>query len=164
MLCQSCQKKQATTHIKSVVNGEVTEYNLCPECAKKMGYGNIFADFSTDFSSLLGSIFGVGQQQVLPDAKRCPECGSTFADIARNGKVGCASCYDVFYDRLLPTIRRIHGNTEHIGKAASSADESVRIKNEAEELKQQLQQAIDEQEFEKAAQLRDRIKELEGKQ
>lgn len=164
MLCQSCQKKQATTHIKSVVNGEVTEYNLCPECAKKMGYGNIFADFSTDFSSLLGSIFGVGQQQVLPDAKRCPECGSTFADIARNGKVGCASCYDVFYDRLLPTIRRIHGNTEHIGKAASSADESVRIKNEAEELKQQLQQAIDAQEFEKAAQLRDRIKELEGKQ
>ena len=164
MLCQSGQKKQATTHIKSVVNGEVTEYNLCPECAKKMGYGNIFADFSTDFSSLLGSIFGVGQQQVLPDAKRCPECGSTFADIARNGKVGCASCYDVFYDRLLPTIRRIHGNTEHIGKAASSADESVRIKNEAEELKQQLQQAIDEQEFEKAAQLRDRIKELEGKQ
>lgn len=164
MLCQACQKKQATTHIKSIVNGEVTEYNLCPECAKKMGYGNIFEDFSADFSGLLGSIFGVDRQQVLPDAKRCPECGSSFVDIARSGKVGCASCYDVFYDRLIPTIRRIHGNTEHIGKFAGGTDENARRKSELDELKHQLQTAIDNQEFEKAAELRDKIKELEEKE
>lgn len=162
MLCQVCQKKQATTHIKSVVNGEVTQYNLCADCAKKMGYGNIFSDFNSDFSSLLGSIFGTGQQQVLPDGKRCPTCGSSFSDIARSGKVGCAQCYDVFYDRLLPTIRRIHGNTEHTGKSAIAADEKTKAQNELESLKQQLSAAIEAQEFEKAAQLRDKIKELES--
>lgn len=161
MLCQICQKKQATTHIKSILNGEVTEYDLCPECAKKMGYGNIFADMSSDFSSLLGSFFGMGKEQVLPSSKRCPTCGSSFSDIARSGKVGCADCYSVFYEKLLPTIRRIHGNTEHIGKAAESAGEQNRIQNEVEELKSQLQKAIDAQEFEKAAELRDKIKELE---
>ena len=164
MLCQACQKKQATTHIKSVVNGEVTQYNLCSDCAKKMGYGNIFSDFGTDFSSLLGSIFGGNQQQVLPDGKRCPTCGSSFADIARSGRVGCSQCYDVFYDRLLPTIRRIHGNTEHIGKSAIAADEKTKTHSELESLKEQLTAAIEAQEFEKAAQLRDKIKELEAQQ
>ena len=62
----------------------------------------------------------------------------------------------------MPTIRRIHGNTEHIGKAAESAGEQNRIQNEIEELKSQLQKAIDDQEFEKAAELRDKIKSLEG--
>ena len=162
MLCQICQKKQATTHIKSILNGEVTEYDLCPECAKKMGYGNIFADMNSDFSSLLGSFFGMGKEQVLPNSKRCSTCGSSFSDIARRGKVGCADCYSVFYEKLLPTIRRIHGNTEHIGKTAESAGEQNRIQNQVENLKSQLQKAIDNQEFEKAAELRDRIKELEN--
>lgn len=161
MLCQSCQKNQATTHIKTIINGELTEYMLCPECAKKMGYGNIFEDMAFDFSSFLGNFLGNG----LPprtSATRCKGCGAAFADIAKSGKVGCAECYETFFDDLLPSIRRIHGNTRHTGKLAGSAGKELRVVNELEQARQELRTAIEKQEFEKAAKLRDKIKELEG--
>lgn len=83
-------------------------------------------------------------------------------DIAKTGKVGCAQCYETFFDDLLPSIRRIHGNTRHTGKLAGSAGKELRVVNELEQARQELHDAIEKQEFEKAAKLRDRIKELEG--
>ena len=56
MLCQSCGKKTATTHIKTIVNGKLTEYHLCPDCAKQKGYGNIFSSWGMDFGNLLGDL------------------------------------------------------------------------------------------------------------
>lgn len=158
MLCQSCEKNQATTYIKKVVNGELTEMNLCTECAKEMGYGKIFGT-GFDFSNLLGSFLGEG----LPartSATRCSGCGSSFADIARSGKVGCAGCYEVFYDDLLPSLKRIHGNTKHTGKRAEIKAQTPEHKIKS--LKKQLKKAIEAQEFEEAAKLRDEIKVLEG--
>ena len=87
----------------------------------------------------------------------------TFDDIAKSGKVGCANCYDIFYDELLPSIQRIHGKTVHIGKLAKSAGSEVKMKSTLAKLKEELTTAIKEQEFEKAAKLRDQIKELEAK-
>lgn len=161
MLCEKCGKNQATTHIKSMVNGKYTEMWLCPECSKEMGVGNMFTHTATDFSSFLGSFFGDG----LPSrtsATRCKTCGTSFADIARSGKVGCADCYTNFYDELLPSIQKIHGNIQHTGKTASGASAKVKIAREIEKTKQELAQAIKEQNFELAAQLRDKINEMEG--
>lgn len=159
MLCQSCEKRQATTHIKTILNGELKEFNLCPECAQKMGYGSFFGGFGFDFDKLFGSFMdsvSTGQS-----TKRCQCCGSSFEDIAKTGKIGCANCYKVFYDELLPSIQRIHGRTCHTGKLARSAGTEVKIKNEISQCKYDLEQAIKAQEFEKAAELRDRIRELE---
>ena len=149
MLCQSCEKRQATTHIKTILNGELKEINLCPECAAKLGYGSFFTDFGFDIDKLFGK------------AKRCNFCGSSFDEIAKSGKVGCAHCYEEFYDELLPSIQRIHGRTNHTGKLARSAGTEVKVKNEIAKCKYELEQAIKTQEFEKAAELRDKIKELE---
>lgn len=162
MLCQSCGKNQATTHVKSIVNGELKEYVLCPECAKKMGYGSLFNGFGFNLGSFLGSFLGdedVPEQ--ISNTVRCKRCGSSFNEIAKTGQVGCAECYRTFYDRMIPSIQRIHGNTTHVGKLASSAGLQARLKSELEKAKEELKQAIQEQEFEKAAQLRDRIKEME---
>lgn len=93
--------------------------------------------------------------------KRCQCCGSSFEDIAKTGKVGCAECYDVFYEELLPSIQRIHGRTAHTGKLAHSAGTEVKVRNEIAKYRAELEKAIKDQEFEKAAELRDRIKELE---
>lgn len=162
MLCQSCQKKQANTHIKSIVNGELTELMLCSDCAEKMGYGNVFSHMF-DIGSLMSGFMGEPSTSALAAEQRCPMCGSTFSSISKSGRVGCATCYDVFYDRLLPSIKRIHGNTVHTGKrAAIPAEESAApAVNKVSDLKKQMQSAIDNQEFEKAAELRDKIKELE---
>ena len=115
MLCQHCHKNEATTHIKTMINGEYAEYRLCHECANELGYGGMFPDFSADFGGMLSSFFGAA----LParsGAARCHSCGSTMNDIKKSGKVGCADCYELFLSELMPTIRNIHGNTEHIGK------------------------------------------------
>ncbi len=159
MLCQSCEKRQATTHIKTILNGELKEFNLCPECAAKLGYGSFFGNFGFDLDKLFGSFMeGFGTTKT---SKRCKFCGSSFEDIAKSGKVGCAQCYDEFYDELLPSIQRIHGRTSHAGKLARSAGAEVKIKNEMSQCRYELEQAVKAQEFEKAAELRDRIRELE---
>lgn len=167
MKCQKCGANNANTHVKTIINGEFKEYDLCSECAHKMGYTNVFADMDNDFSNLLGSFFG----NVLPartQATRCEFCGSTYAEIAKTGQVGCANCYKLFADQLYPSIRRIHGNTTHCGKnsgRAAAADKKPAEMTKEEKLadmKKQLDAAVKEQNFELAAELRDKIKETEG--
>ena len=171
MLCQSCGKNTATTHVKTIINGALSEYALCPECAKKLGYADLFGDWGFNFGALLGTLFPQRDQEEdrqepeQSQAGVCGFCGSTFEDIVRTGKVGCANCYKVFYSRLSPSIRRIHGNAVHQGKKPGSAAMILRPKNEIRpveselEIKQkELEKAIQEQNFEYAAVLRDEIK------
>lgn len=164
MLCQNCKNKEANTHVKSVVNGEYMELMLCSECAKKLGYTNIFSDVHTDFSSILDTFF----TNALParsETIRCKVCGSTYHDISKSGKVGCANCYDTFIKELMPTITRIHGNTTHCGKTPNVVVNDTKVEDNSSkiaELKSELEKAISEQNFELAAQLRDKIKEMEG--
>ena len=171
MKCQKCKKNTADTHIKRVINGEFEEYHLCSECAKEMGYTNVFSNLAEGFASDFNSLFGSFFENALPartQATRCETCGTTYNDIARTGMMGCADCYDVFADRILPTIRRVHGNTTHCGKNSSNS-KSKKVEEKAEDvktselenLKAELDKAIKNQEFEKAAVLRDKIKEKE---
>lgn len=163
MLCQSCSKNQATTHIKTMINGELREYLLCPECAKKLGYGSLLNGFGPNLGSFLGSFLGENASgNPAGEVERCKGCGSSFAEIAKTGEVGCAECYQTFYERMIPSIQRIHGNTTHNGKLAASAGAGARLKGELEQFRAQLKEAIEKQEFEKAAELRDRIRDLEG--
>lgn len=166
MKCQKCGKKQADTHVKRVINGEFEEYQLCSDCAKELGYSNVFSDFASDFNSLLGSFFG----NALPartQATRCEVCNTGYADIARTGMMGCANCYKIFKEQLMPTIRKVHGNTTHCGKGSKFTEIVVKqpeenINDKLDDLKSRLKKAIDAQEFELAAKLRDEIKEMEG--
>ncbi len=167
MLCQHCKKNEATTHIKTMINGEYTEYRLCPECARELGYDSMFPDFSADFGGLLSSFFS-NALPAISGAAHCRGCGSTLNDIRRTGKVGCADCYDTFFNELMPTIRSIHGNTEHKGKRPGEIEYTVNEEQPKENadklasLRAELKQAIEDENFERAAQLRDEIKELEG--
>ena len=177
MKCQKCQNKKATTHIKRVINGEIEEYDLCSECAEKMGYGNFFQGFTSSFADDFNSLFGSFFENALPartQATRCETCGSSYTDIQRTGMMGCADCYSLFNGEIMPTIRKIHGNTTHCGKN-SAAFKAERAKaavekpaeqepeSELDKLQAELSAAIDNQEFEKAAELRDKIKAMEGK-
>ena len=170
MLCQHCQKNEATTHIKTNINGEYSEYRLCADCARELGYAGMFPDFTADIGGMLGSFLSAA----LParsGASRCPECGSTMNDIKKLGKVGCANCYDLFFNELMPTIRSIHSNTRHTGKHPvieytenhDEKDAKPKTKqNTVEQLRAELKKAIEEEDFERAAQLRDEIKQQEG--
>lgn len=173
MLCQHCKKNEATTHVKTVINGEYAEYMLCPDCAHELGYDSMFPDFTSDFGGLLSSFLS----NALParsGAARCKLCGSSLNDIKRTGKVGCAECYDTFFSELMPTIRNVHGNTEHKGKRPGAVEYTVSeddnkpaesaksAEDKANALRAELKQAIADENFERAAQLRDEIKGLEA--
>lgn len=165
MLCQNCGKKDATTHIKRIVNGERTEMYLCPNCADSMGYGDLFSDFGlfnmgNMFSNFLSDFpLAIGSNS---KTVRCEKCGSSFDDIVRDGTIGCSNCYKIFYERLLPSIQRIHGKSKHIGKVGISMGEDAQRINKVEVLKKDLEKAVEEQNYEQAAILRDQIKEVES--
>lgn len=170
MLCQKCSKRQATTHIKRVINGEATESHLCSDCASALGYDGFFGGFNFSIPNIFSSFFTDGLIS-LGSAKneRCEKCQSSFDDIVKSGMVGCSDCYEKFYDKLLPSIQRIHGKAKHAGKVppvTKSTIEEKKISTEELILKKEadLKKAIESQEFERCAVLRDEIKELkEGK-
>lgn len=161
MLCQRCGKNTATTHIKTVINGKATEQNLCGYCAAKSGYSGFSGG---SISNMLASMLGQSMQVKNTSAYRsCSCCGTTFANIAESGKVGCAECYKEFGDELRPYLKRIHGSIKHVGKAPGSKE--LVVKDDAvtvSELKAKLASLVAAEKYEEAAVVRDEIKKLEG--
>lgn len=158
MLCDKCQKNQASTTIKRNINGEVTIHHLCTECAVTAGlsHGGVL-------ESMLGSLFS--GQQAARTAAVCGLCGSSYEAIARSGKAGCPQCYTEFRGQLLPSLKRIHGETHHHGKAPAVSDAAPDSGGKVDELgrlREMLSEAIERQDFEQAAVLRDQIKEREA--
>lgn len=159
MKCQKCGNYDATTHITEVVNGLKSESYLCAKCAGveggKLDFGSVFSsDLDSFFSSLWSSPKALS-------AQICPNCKSTLADLQKRGRLGCSECYKTFYDFLLRPLKEIHGSTRHTGKIPSRAGKITHKQNEVSRLRSELDRAVLDQNFEKAAELRDRIKEIE---
>ena len=164
MLCQNCGKYEATTHVKRIVNGETAEAHLCADCARALGYTDVFSGFGNTFADLFSSYYDESQIGSLSTRTlRCEKCGHTFNDIVNSGKLGCADCYTTFYDKLLPSLQRIHGKTRHEGKNPTIIKtDVVENVNALADLEEKLKKAIEEQNFEKAAELRDKINEMKA--
>lgn len=163
MICQYCGKHEATTHIKKIINGEAAQIDLCPACAARLGYGGMFPGMGLSLSDFLGGFLGDrSREDAHSQTQRCPQCGCSFEDIAESGMVGCAQCYQTFRSRLMPSVSRIHGKARHVGKAGECAGAQVKARSRLDTLREELNQAVSEQNFERAAQLRDEIKSLES--
>jgi len=150
-----------------MVNGQtVEEADLCERCAAE--YGEVppaagGADGPLSIPQLLaGLMAGLGGAPAADPAAadRCPQCGYTYGEFARTGLLGCPGCYAAFADRLEAPIRRLHGASSHEGKVPLRSGVSLRRQRAVEELRRALQQAVERQEFERAAELRDRLRAL----
>ena len=177
MLCNKCQKKEATCFIEKNINGKVTKLALCRDCAEK---SDEFKFDPFDGLNMFNNFFGIPVKTLNNGVseKRCTLCASTFEDLVNSGKVGCAECYKVFADELAPTIKRIHGARTHIGRrprAVTPDSNSDNTENAVEDskddekkilkqLKRDLSDAVKREEYEKAAELRDKIKNIENGQ
>lgn len=173
MKCSHCNNNDANTHIKRTINGKTQEMYLCSECAKKLGVMDEFDFEPFTMDSFFGNLLGAGASALnsLAGIDRCEYCGSSLNDIINSGKAGCSNCYTKFEDRLTPSIEKLHGRTKHIGKnvtytyekdANEKDDKTAQPSKESEidKLKSELKTAIQEQRFEDAAIIRDKIKEL----
>jgi protein arginine kinase activator len=163
MLCEDCGKNEATMHYTKIVNGDVTELHLCEECAKK----NKDFDFDTSFSfhkfltGLIDNIQG-GSVKVDYDDLKCDVCEMSYSKFKQVGKFGCPHCYESFKTKLVPLLRGIHGHDEHIGKIPKRTGGLIGIKKEIGRLKENLNKLVQDENFEEAAIVRDRIKALQS--
>lgn len=166
MLCEECKEKPASVHLIQVFNGQKIESHLCEDCATQKS-GLILDANKFSIPNLLGGMFGsIYNMQEMPSLGRpskCPNCGMSFMDIRQTGKLGCSQCYQVYEQELEASLRRIHGNTQHMGKIPLRGGEKVLIRKQIGKLKNQLQEAVKAEEYEKAAQIRDTLKDMERK-
>lgn len=161
MLCQLCHKNEATIEFTEVINDEVIQLHLCEQCAHEKG---IELEQHFGIADLLAGMGDFASEPEVKDiATKCPACGMTFSDFRKIGRAGCGECYKTFKQNLLPLLKRIHGSTRHTGKVKSGTADTTIKKPELQELRQKLQRAIEAEEFEEAAKIRDKMRQIEKK-
>ncbi len=168
MICDECGKRPANFHLTKMANGNKTEYHLCEPCAKSRGdWGfSIQPDFS--IHQLLSSLLNYPADQAERPESRieaaiptCRECGMNYQDFAKTGRLGCGRCYEEFGGHLEQLLRRVHGASDHSGKVPARAAEAIKAHREIDRVKAEMAKAIEREDFEAAAKLRDKIRELE---
>ena len=121
-----------------------------------------FADpFSELHDHFFSGFFGLPSQKALHGEKKCPDCGTSYHEIASSGKVGCAKCYDTFADELARSIQSIHGTTSHTGAVPARQRAKKERTEYIKSMKRDLQEAVRREDYETAARLRDEIRQLE---
>ncbi len=166
MLCERCNKKQATVFITKVINGEKQEVKLCDKCASESSDIKINFDMSMPggfgIQNVISGIMDYLNQSPQPVRKEpsCKYCGTTYSEFKRKGLLGCSSCYDEFMEVLTPIIKRVQGNVEHVGKFPNKCGKEIMEKRKLSQLKEELQKAIALEQYERAAEIRDTLKEL----
>ncbi len=173
MLCEKCKKRTATVFYNENINGKARSYSLCGDCASKLREkGDLqeitsmigsFADpFSALHDDLFGGFFGIPKYPSVATEKKCAGCGSTYSSIADSGRVGCPACYETFRDELSRMIRSVHGTTAHTGSVPARHRAKMERAEQIRRLKADLQDAINKEDFERAATLRDEVRRLQN--
>lgn len=164
MLCDICGKNPATVHLTEIINEQMTELHLCEACAQaksqemeqQFGLGDLLAGLVDSDKA--------GATEKEGASLKCPNCKLTYADFKKIGRLGCGECYNTFKKYLGPLLKRIHGSGQHLGKSPSKMAKVLKKKIDTQDLRLRLQKAIEMEEFEEAARLRDQIRELEKKE
>jgi protein arginine kinase activator len=168
MKCSSCGEREGVVSLTQIVEGDVRTVSLCAKCAAEKGIETGVGIADTPLGGFLAALGeAAGPDQALAAALEiaCPGCGATLKDFRETGRVGCARCYSAFDAPLRELLRRLHGSTHHTGRKYAGGErhpeaEAPRQDN-ARELREQLRRAIASEQFELAAELRDRLRDRE---
>jgi len=159
MQCDVCQTKEATVFLTQIVDGKMQKVNLCEGCSKEKGVND-----PTGFA-LADLLLGLGASEEIeksPAAQKCPICGFTQADFKKTARLGCSNCYTVFADGIAPMLKNMHKGTQHTGKTPTAFHKIREHDEKIKALQENLSKAIDAEEFELAANLRDQIRQVEA--
>lgn len=171
MRCDRCDN-EATVHEVRIIGGKKTEVHLCQSCAQALG---IVGKSQTNIAELLTKMVmqpgptAAAESETVPEAAptetksgACGSCGCTFSEIRKTGLIGCSDCYRVFADQLGPLLERAHeGGTHHLGKTPRRAGGEIDQQYLVLRLRQQLEEAVTAEEYERAASLRDQLRQAE---
>ena len=166
MQCQICKKEQATIHLTEISDGQRTELHVCEQCALEQG---IAVKSQMPINELLSNLLSAQPSDdemlaVSGQELSCPNCGFTLDKFRKEAVLGCPNDYEVFEKALLPLIKKAHdGKTSHCGKVPSKAPKTVKKQIEITSLQQQLDAAVKTEDYETAAELRDKINQRKTK-
>ena len=170
MQCQECNNAPASVHVKKRQGDEEISIHLCRACAQKMGWNNPLEDvkfpLAQFISSMMSDLSGQDSDKGATDAGgQCSECGLSFQEFSRTGRLGCGHCYEAFRDSMQDLLRRIHGGVRHQGKrpAGSPKPRKGAKTSSMRQTKADLEKAVADEDFELAAQLRDKLQDLQKK-
>jgi protein arginine kinase activator len=161
MLCDNCRERDAVVHLTQIVESAVSQLHLCEKCAAEKGVETTVAMPKHPLGDFLQA---VQQQSALAPAEslRCAYCSMTLREFRTTGRLGCAHCYQTFETNLRELLRRVHGNSRHVGRHYEAPREEVLDRTVMlVELRDRLRRAVESEQFELAADLRDRIRVLE---
>lgn len=165
MLCQVCQQQEATLHVKGAINDQVFKVHLCERCAKEKGMEFPFAKSPLSLTEWMSGLGERGGTEAAPPPRSaCSACGTTVAEMKESGRVGCSTCYVEFPKVLGPFLKRVHGTTRHSGQTYRVTVGSGSPQRAWETLKAELMEALRQEDYERAAILRDQMKILERSQ
>lgn len=162
MICNNCGATDAVVHLTQIVNNQMSTHHLCERCAAEKGLEN-----APDISNLpLIDVIAQMTEEVPADPRmsgtECSFCGLTYEDFRRTGRLGCPHCYETFSAHLPQLLRRIHGAVKHVGKVYLPPDPTASdMEKRLEGLRRRLHRAVQSEDFERAAELRDQIRALE---
>jgi len=165
MMCEECGAKPAVFHFVTITNDEKTERNLCPECMakyKKQLPGFDIKNLAGILNNLIEGKRSSHKEEIDPEtaAITCDQCGMTYGEFRKCGMLGCAQCYKAFHEPMTALLQRIHGNTQHAGRIPGGVHSGTSIRMNIDRLKEKLQRAIADEEYEQAAKIRDSIRAL----
>jgi protein arginine kinase activator len=161
MQCDNCGSSKAVVHLTQIVNNEMSTFHLCERCAAEKGLDTTPETPNVPLTDFLAQMGETETPDTEPDTQ-CSFCGLTFSQFRDAGRLGCPHCYSTLEDHLRGLLRRIHGGTQHIGKVYLPPDPSAtEMEKRLEGLRRKLQRAVDAEDFERAAEIRDKIRSLE---
>ena len=158
MLCDVCKCNDATVFLTQILEGKMQKVNLCDACSKEKGVQD-----PTGFA-LADLLLGIGAAEEIEKGaptQKCPVCGYTQADFKKTGRLGCSTCYATFSEGLNTLLKAMHKGTEHVGKLPQRAYRAIELSDRMRSLTESLEKAVQEENYESAASLRDQIKQLE---
>jgi protein arginine kinase activator len=161
MVCDSCGQGEAVVHLTQIVDNHMATSHLCEQCAAAKGLDTAEGQPNFALTDFLAQMGEAPEEDASSDAT-CRYCGLTFAAFRETGRLGCPHCYSTFESHLRGLLRRIHGGTQHVGKVYLPSDPtaSERAKR-LEGLRRRLRRAVESEDFERAAELRDSIRTME---
>ncbi len=163
-VCDLCGEHPAVVHLTQVVDNKTINSHLCEKCAAKKGVSAPAPSGSKPLVDFLAGMAGEEPVAIAEDSREgaCPFCGLSPSEFKELGRLGCPQCYTSFEPSLRSLLRRIHGGTQHVGKVYLPPDPSDRQREERlEGLRKKLRRAVEAEDFERAAELRDEIRSME---
>lgn len=165
MICQICKENQATIHLTQQKSDRVVKIHVCRRCAEEKGF-DYLEKSNFALGNIISGIFGESADavRIKKEDHVCAVCGTSHDDFRDVAKLGCSECYEFFKPHVISVLRNLHVKTQHFGKYPKSRGTRAETARRVTLLKEELERAVAEECYERAAEIRDELRELEGKQ